>query len=359
MIAERREAKTIINNARSVRIFFHSHIFSVFSRGNGLIKRRNNLYWLLIASKVKSVIYILVWLIITPKQDEKVNEKFKFISKNGQIFERQLSSFLIILRLFVITNHLNLFRREEPCLLKSIISWRHYFTSHPCHLRCHVCKEGPCLRWHRVCREEPCHQLYHVCRGGLCHQRCHVCSFHHLHMTQVSKARREQDQAGNSFDKYYYIMKMDSYDEWCPNHVCCFAYRSWETTDVSLSRRFALYHDSWHQWAVRWGELLAVWEGGKLRRGELKCTLRSWSWGVWSVMQPDTATSQTRRNTSWFIYGSLRWLLSSKIWSKDCELDNSLQSSLWSVENVQLSMCSSMQVLQNTIIRFSPSPLIM
>ena len=45
MIAERREAKTIINNARSVGNFFQSHIFSIFfSRGNGLIKRRNNLY---------------------------------------------------------------------------------------------------------------------------------------------------------------------------------------------------------------------------------------------------------------------------------------------------------------------------
>lgn len=87
--------------------------------------------------------------------------------------------------------------------------------------------------------------------------------------------------------------------------------------------------------------------------------LASWARGVWTVMQPDTDTSQTRRNTSWFIYDSLRWLLNSKIWSNDCELENSLQYSLWSVENVQLSMCSSMQVLQNTIIRFSPSPLIM
>ena len=81
-------------------------------------------------------------------------------------------------------------------------------------LRCHACKEVPCLRWHRVCREEPCHQLYHVCRGELCLQSCHVCSFHHLHMTQVSQARREQDrQAGSSFNKYYDIMKMDSYNE--------------------------------------------------------------------------------------------------------------------------------------------------
>ena len=30
MIAERREAKTIINNARSVRFFFRSHIFFNF-----------------------------------------------------------------------------------------------------------------------------------------------------------------------------------------------------------------------------------------------------------------------------------------------------------------------------------------
>ena len=45
MIAERREAKTIINNARSVRIFFTVTFFQFFfSRGNGLIKRRNNLY---------------------------------------------------------------------------------------------------------------------------------------------------------------------------------------------------------------------------------------------------------------------------------------------------------------------------
>ena len=100
---------------------------------------------------------------------------------------------------------------------------------------------------------------------------------------------------------------------------------------------------------------------GRRRWAQARRTLGSWhpGRGVWTVMQPDTATSQTRRNTSWFIYDSLRWLLNSKIWSNDCKLENSLQYSLWSVGNVQLSMCSSMQVLQNTIIRFSPSPLIM
>ena len=39
-------------------------------------------------------------------------------------------------------------------------------------------------------------------------------------------------------------IRMYSYHEWCPNHAYCFVFRLWETTDESLSRRYALYHDS-------------------------------------------------------------------------------------------------------------------
>ena len=175
---------------------------------------------------------------------------------------------------------------------KSFVSWNEIFhddiitaspdlTGHvyrvvPCHLRCHVCREAPCLRWHRVCREEPCHQPCHVCRGGPCHPRCHVCSFHHLHMRQVFQVIPEQNQTWSMFTfsvkKCHNLMKIASYQEWCPNHFCCFSLRLWETTDVSLSLRFALYHGSWDQWAVRSGELWlwAAWGGGGgPRRGVL------------------------------------------------------------------------------------------